>query len=118
MTPTRKQGSLVIAHVKSSNRGCSIKKLFLKTSQYSLESTCVFTCNFIKKRLQHGFFSCEYCDFFKSNCFEEHLQVAAPQWKLQPCQRTCPMKFKQFYQYRVPKQDIHCPIKSDSLIKF
>ena len=34
-------------------------------------------CNFIKKRLQHRCFACEYCKIFEKTYFEEHLQTAA-----------------------------------------
>ena len=34
-------------------------------------------CNYIKKRLQHRFFFCEYCKIFKKTYFEEHLRPAA-----------------------------------------
>ena len=36
-------------------------------------------CNFIKKRLQHRTFSCEYWEISKNTYFEEHLRTAAPE---------------------------------------
>ena len=33
--------------------------------------------NFIKKRLQHRFFLCEYCEISNNTCFKEHLCMAA-----------------------------------------
>ena len=54
---------------RSSHRKCSIKKLFLKTGQYSLENTCVGV-----KPTQ--VFSCEYCEIFRDRSFEENLRTA------------------------------------------
>ena len=39
--------------------------------------TGMTACNFIKKRLQHKVFSCEICEIFKNNYFEEHLLTVA-----------------------------------------
>ena len=33
-------------------------------------------CNFIKKRLQHKFFSVKFAMFLRTPCFTEHLQVS------------------------------------------
>ena len=41
---------------RNSHQRCSIKRLFLKISQYSQQNTYVRVCNFIKKRLQHRCF--------------------------------------------------------------
>ena len=54
----------LIAVIKSSQRRCSIKNLFLKILQYSKEN------NFIKKRHQHKVFFCEYHEIFKNTYFE------------------------------------------------
>ena len=43
------------------------KNLFLKMK----------ACNFIKNRLQHRYFSFEYCESLKNTYFEEHLRAAA-----------------------------------------
>ena len=34
-------------------------------------------CDFIKKRLQHRYFSCEYCEIVKNTYFEKHLWTTA-----------------------------------------
>ena len=61
---------------------CSEKfpKFYIKTSV--LESFfSIFaglkSCNFVKNRLQHTFFSCEIWEIFKNTCFEEHLRRTA-----------------------------------------
>ena len=66
--------------VRSSRRRCSIKKVFLKISQYSQENTCVWVSfliklqdsasNFIKKVTLTHEYSCEFCEIFKNICFE------------------------------------------------
>ena len=66
--------------VRSSRRRCSIKKVFLKISQYSQENTCAWASfliklqdsasNFIKKVTLTHEYSCEFCEIFKNICFE------------------------------------------------
>ena len=47
---------------------CSVKKLFLETSQNSQENTCLEpqTCNFIKKETLEQVFSCKFCEISKN----------------------------------------------------
>ena len=65
-----------------------MKKVFLKVSQNSNESTCTrvfFLIKlqasglqlYLKKKLWHRFFFCELCETFKNTYFEEHLRTAA-----------------------------------------
>ena len=64
-------------------RRSSTKKVFLNNSQISQESTCVAVSfnkaagpqnsKFIKKRLQHRFFYCEFEELFKHIYFAEDL---------------------------------------------
>ena len=71
---------------RSSHQRCSIKKLFLKISQYCQESPVLGSlfnkvaglkaCNFIEETPTQVVF-CEYCEIFKNTYFEEHLQMAA-----------------------------------------
>ena len=49
---------------RSSRKSCSMKKLFLKISQYSQA------------------FSCKYCKIFKNTSLEEDLRTAASDQKL------------------------------------
>ena len=61
--------------LRSNHQRSSMKKLFLKISQCSLENTCVGVflykiaglkaCNFIKKRLQHRYFSVNIAKFLR-----------------------------------------------------
>ena len=72
--------------VRSSHQRCSIKKMFLKISQYPQETPALESlfrkvaglqaCSFMKKRFQHRC-SCEYCEIFKTTYFEKNLQKAA-----------------------------------------
>ena len=64
---------------KSSHRRCSIKKLFVKISQYSRENTCteVFLKKSCKCEAPTQMFYCEYCEISKNTYFEEHLRTAA-----------------------------------------
>ena len=65
----------------SSHRGCSIKKLFLKISQYLQENICVKVsfnqvaglqvCIFIKKRFQHRCFSVSIEKFKKTRILKK-----------------------------------------------
>ena len=65
---------------RSSHQRCSAKKVLLKISQVSQESSVLEflfnkvaglqACNFIKKKLQHRF-SCKICEIFKTTYFEE-----------------------------------------------
>ena len=62
--------------IRSSHRRCSIKKLYLKISQYSQENTYARgffnqvkgcqVCNFIKKIFQHRYFSVNIVKFLKT----------------------------------------------------
>ena len=66
---------------------CSVKKVFLKILQNSLESICVRVsflinlqakaCNFIKKETLAQVFSCEYCEISKNNFLTEHVWATA-----------------------------------------
>ena len=54
---------------------CSVKKLFLETSQNSQENTCAReACNFIKKESLTQVFSCEFCEISKKTFFTEYLR--------------------------------------------
>ena len=60
----------------------SIKKLFLKISQYLQESTCVdrkvpVLEILFNKETPTRVFSCGYCEIFKNTYLEEHLRTAA-----------------------------------------
>ena len=55
---------------RSSHRRCSVKNMFLETSQISQ------ACNFIEKNTLAQMFSCEFCEISK-NTFTEHLQKTA-----------------------------------------
>ena len=63
---------------RSSHQRCSIKKLFLKNSQYLQEKTSV------------GVFFCEYCEIFKNTYFEEHLRTALSAHSTAKTYRTLP----------------------------
>ena len=60
----------------SSHRRCSIKKMFLKISQNSLENACTRVTFLIKLQAPPVFF-CEFCEIFKNNFFTEHLWTTA-----------------------------------------
>ena len=64
---------------------CSVKKVFLKTSQNSQEDTCVGVpflikfqapqaLNFIKKETPAQLFFCEFCEILKNTFFTEPLR--------------------------------------------
>ena len=53
--------------IRSSQRRCSIKKVFLEILQNSQE-------NFIKKESLAQVFSCEFCEISKNNFFTEQLR--------------------------------------------
>ena len=46
---------------------CSVKRMFLKVSQYSQENL------FLKKETTMQVFSCELCKYFKNTILTEHL---------------------------------------------
>ena len=54
---------------RSSHRRCSVKKTFLKISQYSQENICV-GCKFIEKRLQHRRFPVNIVKFLRTPILE------------------------------------------------
>ena len=59
---------------------CSVKKLFIKISQYSHDSTCVGVSLQGLQRYEQTpthMFSCEYCKIFKKTYFEEQLRTTA-----------------------------------------
>ena len=55
---------------------CSIKKLFLESSQNSKENTSV-RVSFLIKGLLAQILSCEFCEIFKNNFFHGTPSVAA-----------------------------------------
>ena len=67
---------------------CSVKKVFLETSQTSQENTCAGDCfnkvagltpqayNFIKKESLAQVFSCEFCEISKNTFFYRTSPVA------------------------------------------
>ena len=68
--------------IRSSQRRCSIKKVFLEILQNSQENTCardsflikLLLINFIKKESLAQVFSCEFCEISKNNFFTEQLR--------------------------------------------
>ena len=62
---------------------CSVKKLFLETSQNSQKSTCSEACNFIKKETLTQVFSCECCEISKNIFSYRTSTVAASEWFIQ-----------------------------------
>ena len=60
--------------LRSIDRSCSTKNLFLKFSQNSQENTCAVVSFLIKKTLSQVF-SCEFSEIFKNTFFTEHLLV-------------------------------------------
>ena len=80
----KKQGGAFIWHTRVSSgaaiRRCFVKKLFLKISQNSQESTCArvsfLACNFIKKEALTQVFPCEFCEIFKNTFFYRTPPVA------------------------------------------
>ena len=67
---TKISWSGLFLYSRSSHSRSSIKKLFLKIGQYSLENICAGV-----KSAQ--LFSSEYCEIFRNTYFEENLQTAA-----------------------------------------
>ena len=81
----QKQWSDSHAKCRSSHWRCSIKKLFLKISQYSQENTCVGggrrrpgrrPATLIKETPTEPF-SCEYCEISQNSFFYRTPEVAA-----------------------------------------
>ena len=74
----------------SSHQRCSIKKMFLKISQYSQESTCVgvyfnktLKASNFQKETATKVFSCEYCKMSKNPYLDKHLRTAVSRpWNL------------------------------------
>ena len=64
---------------RSSHRRCSVKKVFLETSQNSQENTCarVSCLNLRKKEMMAQVFSCGFCKISKNTFFARAPQVAA-----------------------------------------
>ena len=55
---------------EAANRSCCVKKVFLKTSQYSQENTCVESSfNKVAGLNETQVFFCEYCNIFSNNLF-------------------------------------------------
>ena len=79
------QNNICMEVTETATRGVLCKKLLLKILEYSQENTCVRVsfwqsykaCNFYKQETPTQVFSCEYCEIFKNNYFEEHLLTAA-----------------------------------------
>ena len=73
---SRNRPSLLLVKSTDATGDFLSKKLFVKISQYSQENTCAKSllnkvaghkvCNFIKKRLQHRFFSINIGKFLKT----------------------------------------------------
>ena len=66
---------------RSSQRRCSIKKLFLKLSQYSQKSTSfgvffLISCQSFKRENATKVSSYEYFNIFKKTYFQEHVRTA------------------------------------------
>ena len=65
---------------------CSVKKVFLETSQNSHENACARdsviseaeACNFMKKEILTQVFSCEFCEIAKNTFSFRTSPVAAP----------------------------------------
>ena len=72
---------------QSSHWRYSVKIVFLKISKYHRKTSVLKSlfnkvsgaesCTFIKKKLQHRYFSCEIWETFKNIYFEEHLRTTA-----------------------------------------
>ena len=79
--------SVMYYQYRCSHQRCFIKKLFLKISKYSQESTCVGV--YIKKALDTVFVSREYCKIFKStilkNIYESLLLPILPLHQTKIC---------------------------------
>ena len=60
---------------KSSHRKCSVKKLFLKTSQENIDKKILHWSLYLIN-LEVQLFSGEYCEVFQNTYSEEHLQTA------------------------------------------
>ena len=59
------------------NREASTPEIFYQRSALKIFSVPGFQdSNFIKKRVQHRCFSCEYYEIFKNTYFGEHLALA------------------------------------------
>ena len=81
----------VAGFTEAVTRSCSVKKVFLETSQNSRESTCARAtfliklqsqaCNFIKKETLAQVFSCEFCEISKNTFFYKTRPVAASGFK-------------------------------------
>ena len=77
---------------RSSQRRFSIKKLLLKISPYSQESTCsavffLISCQCFKKEAPTQVPSHEYSKIFKNTYFQEHLRTAVSVvWKMKKWQ--------------------------------
>ena len=65
--------------VEIATGGILLKKVFLKVSQYSQINTCagVSFSQLYSKETPAQVLSCEYCDIFRNNYFEEHLRITA-----------------------------------------
>ena len=74
---------------RSSDRRCSVKKVFLEISQNSQENTCARVSfliklqarpsTLLKKRLWHRCFPVNFENFLRTPFFTEHLWVTASQ---------------------------------------
>ena len=68
-------------HSEALTRKCSVKKVFLESSQNSQENNCAQVsfcrCNFIKKEALAQEFSCEFCEISKNTFSYRTVPVAA-----------------------------------------
>ena len=70
---------LVPVTFRNSHQSCSVKKAFLKISQYSQEAPVLEPLfnKVIGLPTSTQVFSCEYCEISKNNYFEEYLRATA-----------------------------------------
>ena len=68
-------------HSEALTRKCSVKKVFLESSQNSQENNCAQVsfcrCNFIKKEALAQEFSCEFCEISKNTFSYRTVPVTA-----------------------------------------
>ena len=81
LIPKCLQNTSFSVKARSSDWKCSIKKVFLKTSQNSQENTCarvslkgVFLCILVLRCFSQVF-SCVFCEIVKHTFFTEQLQM-------------------------------------------
>ena len=116
---------------KSSQRWCSVKKVFVKISQISQENTCgslflikmyVFRPATLLKESQTKAFYCEICEIFKNIYFEQYMRttesVVSFSWHL--CQSLFLINLQVFIPAPLLKRDSNTgvfPVKFVKLLR-